>query len=192
MSTTIQGVVVWAGDEKKYGNYSFKLKDNDKWFRSQQRCEDIIKPGYEIKALVEEDEKGNYTLKRAPKLIKKGEPPQRGGGGKRGGWGGGRKDPAVEKRIVWQHSQEMAIDAARLLIEQEAVKLGAKNKPEERKVQILALIDELTVKFHNESFKPDAVLEAEKEVDDDWGDDSETESEEATEDFDDEIPWDED
>lgn len=191
MAQVVKGVVVWAGDEKKYGNYSFKLKDNDSWFRSPKRCEDIIQPGYTVQVKVEENDRGDLELVAKPKLVKKGKPPAKGGKGGRRGGGGYKADPEREKRIVMQHSQEMGLAAAKLIIEQEAIKLGGKNKPDERKKQIVILVDELTAKFFNESFDPSKVLAGQAEVDEDFEDEEETDEEES-EDFDDDVDWDED
>lgn len=190
MAKVIEGIVVWAGDEKKYGNYAFKLKDEDGWFRSETRREEIIQPGYMVKLQVEKDKKGDYTVKKAA-LVEKGEPPKRESKGGYSGRGGYKADPAKEARIVMQHSQAMGLEAAKLIVEQGGIKLGAATKPDARKLQIEELIDEQTAKFHQQAFDPDSVLGKAAEIDAEFEDDDAKDEDDFGDDLDD-IAWDED
>lgn len=204
MSKVIKGVVTWVSDEKKFDNYSFKLKGRDEWFRSPQRAKGIIEKGYEVKVVVEENDRGDFDVKKKPVLLKKGKLPDKGGKGGRGG--NGKRDPETEKRIVMQHSQEMGISAAALIIANGGIKLP-KTKPDAIKTVILELIDELTAKAFNDSYNADRVLKKAKDVDEDLDDeeeesedtDSEDEADESEEDeseeseeIEDDVPWDED
>lgn len=72
-----------------------------------------------------------------------------GGGNSGGGTGGDRSDS-----IVWQHSQEMAIRVADLLVTAEAIKLP--KNPDARRNAIEPLIDELTVRYFEDANDPKA------------------------------------
>lgn len=181
MSKVIEGQVKWVSDEKKYGNYSFKLVDNEKWFRSQKRMADVLQPGYTVKVKVTENDRGDYELEAAPKLVEKGELKKKGYGGK-GGFGG-KRDPEVEKRIVMQHSQEMGIAAAALIIEKGGVKVPA--KPDAAKTVIEGLIDEQVARFYKQSFDVKSVLGKADELAEDLGEDKKSDTK------DEEDSWDE-
>lgn len=189
MAKVIKGVVTWAGDEKKYGNYSFKLKDNDGWFRSPKRCADVIQPGYTVKVKVDKDDRGDFTVTSKPKLVEKGKPPAKGGGG--GRRGGYKPDPEKEKRIVIQHSQEMAIRATECLLANNAVKL-AKTKVETNYTVIMDLIDELTAKFFADGFKPENITERNSGDEEPDEEDEEDFDEDSDGDDDDDPDWDDD
>jgi hypothetical protein len=91
---------------------------------------------------------------------------------------GGSEDKKQDS-IVWQHSQQMAIRAAAVLLQSNAVKL--QKSGEANAVLIGNLIDELTYKFFKDGIDPrrssvylsnaevDADVEPEKKSDD-WGD----------------------
>ena len=68
-------------------------------------------------------------------------------GGKAASGGGERQDS-----IVWQHSQEMAISLANLLVAQEAFAL--KGKPDAKRVQLEGLVDELTARLFTDALNP--------------------------------------
>ena len=166
MSEVIKGTVTYMGEEKKYGNYGFKVSGYEEWFRSPKRYEDILEKGSKVTLKVKMDKRGAYELTAAP--VSGGS----GSGGGSSSKAASREAPSNDPRgnaIQWQHSQDMGIAAATLLLAQQAFKLGAANKPSERQKQILALIDELTVKFYTE-IETKAPLKAKGEQDEDLGD----------------------
>lgn len=154
MAQQYKGPVTWISFEEKYGNYAARLKDVDGFFKTGQPWPDGVKKGAVIEVTARTHPKGGFEIK--PGSIKVLEAPKSKGGwsgGKKGGGKGGWNDPEREAKIQWQHSQEMAIQAAECLLTNEAYKLGAKNKPQERFKQILGLIDDLTVRFFNDIAK---------------------------------------
>lgn len=199
MSKKIKGTVVWVGDKKKYGNYSFKLEDHDEWFRSPGRCEGVLEKGNVVSLVVEENDRGDYDVKAKPVLVEEGsgdDKPRRGkSGGKSSGSSGGsskyKEDPEKASRITVQASQKVALDTAKLLIEAGAVKL-AKTKPEANKVIILDLMDELTAKFYQQVYDPEALIKERKAIDSEVEDGDEPEDADDNEDFESDVPWDED
>jgi len=196
---TIKGVVTWVGDQKKYGNYSFKLKGHDEWFRSPERAKGILEAGHTVQVKVKENDRGDYVVLAKPKLIKKGTPPQKGGTDDRGGQY--KEDPEKASRIAVQAAQDRAIQVTRLLIEQGAVKLP-KAKPDAVQTIILETLDELTARFYKQVYDPQAFLGKQEEIEKDLEDDEEADEDFSDEDgdgeasdddeFDDDVPWDED
>lgn len=93
------------------------------------------------------------------------------GGGGRSYGGGSSNSGNRDDSIVWQHSQEMALSAASLLLAQDAY--AVKGKPDEKRTQIEGLIDVLTYKFFADAKDPlkcDAYRTAkELEADEDGG-----------------------
>lgn len=148
----------------KYGSYWFFVKGYDGFFRTKKRSEGILEKGNVVKLEVRTKEKNGkteYLLVSDPVLAEgapSAAPTSSAAAATRPAFRDER-GPA----ITWQHSQEMAIEAAKLLLEQGAYKLGAANKPAERYTQIIGLIDDLTVKFYEE-VETKAPLEAAKEV----------------------------
>ncbi len=191
---TITKPVVWCSDEKKYGNYSFKLKDVDAFFRCPKHFPDIIKRGNTVKVTVEKNSDGDYQVKKKPVLVEaaKGK-----GGWKGGGKGGGgyKSDPERQAQIIWQHSQEMALRKIDLLID--AGGFGEYKTEKAAGARLDSLLDEFTVKFFKEvTERPqlkdaaevaDDLEESEEDLDDPNFDDAEPEK-----DDDDELEWDDD
>lgn len=95
------------------------------------------------------------------------------GGGSSSNAGGDRQDS-----IITQHSQEMAISAAALIISNDAYAI--KGKPDEKRVQIEGLIDELTAKFFLQAEKPrDTVLKGAAEIEADAADTDDSDSDDS-------------
>ena len=90
-----------------------------------------------------------------------------GGGGRSYGGGGGNDDRG--KIISHQHSQEMAITFVDLLLQHDALPLGAKTaKPAARETLISEAVDRYTVKFDNDlysraPFNADAAVAADND-----------------------------
>jgi hypothetical protein len=199
MSKVIKGVVKWVADEKKYDNYGVRLVDRCEWFNSPNRAKGILEPGYEVKLTVEENERGGFNVTKKPVLVKKGKPPAKGGGKYGRGGGGYKKDPETEKRITMQHSQDVGVAVATLLLANGAVKLPGEKSVDNRKTVIVDLIDEQTAKAFNAAYNRDDVLGKAEETEEDLGESEEEESEEETEEaeeseesIEDEVPWDDD
>lgn len=151
--------------EPKYGFYGIKVDGTDTWIN----VKDI--DGLERGATVEAD----VVKGKGGKLYVKGEMKVSGGGAGKGGASGGKGGGGSYSNVDWNAATARAIEAADLLIRHDAAKLGAKTKVEERKVAILDLIDELTVRFFKELTERNALKKA-KEIDEDLG---ETEDEES-------------
>lgn len=189
MAKTYKAPVTWISYEEKYGNYACRLKGEDGFFKSSNPWPDGVRKGATIELVARPDDRGGFEVK--PGSVKVLKAPGGGGkGGYRGGGGGkgGYNDPERQAKITWQHSQEMAIAAATVLLENDGYKLGAKNKPQERYEQILGLIDDLTVKFFEDvdTRKPQkAADEVRKEVSDaeDTGEEDWEDSSDASEDW---------
>jgi hypothetical protein len=196
MSQVVKGVVVWVGEEKKFDNYSFKLKDNDKWFRSPNRAAGIIEKGHEVKLVVEENDRGDFDVKKKPELLGKGKPTGKGGGKFGGGGNRFKEDPEKASRITVQASQDRAIQLTRILLEQGAIKLP-KTKPDAIETILLAKVDELTAKLYKQVYEPKSFIEPQEEIERDLADEDESDSadeEKATDEVsesDDEL-WDND
>lgn len=149
----------------KWGTYWFFVKGYDGFFRTKKRSPGILEKGNMVTMQVQTKEKNGkteYLLTADPVLAGEGTTstataPSAGAAPK----AAFRDDRGPA--ITWQHSQEMAIQAAELLLAQGAYKLGAANKPQERFTQIVALIDDLTVKFYEE-VETKAPLEAARAI----------------------------
>lgn len=97
-----------------------------------------------------------------------------------GGWSASAASgPSTDRQdsIMTQHSQEMAVDTAKLLLEQGAYAI--KGTPDQKRIQIMGLINELTVMFFEQAEKPRATVLAHipssaaaepAAKEDDWGD----------------------
>lgn len=185
---SIKKFTVGAVSRKQtYGHYGVKIDGTDTWVNVKSI--DGIERGAVLKAEVIKKKDRWYASN--VKVISEGAAPSSGGGGgsyagKSGGGKGGYGDPERNAQIVWQHSQEMAISAVDLLIRNDAAKLGAKTKVEERKTTIIDMIDELTVHFFNEVAARKALKKA-KEIDEDLGDEDEGDE---SDDADDELEGD--
>lgn len=157
-------VGVIAGKPGRNGTWGVKIDNTDTWLNFKD------KPTFGRGAVVKVEADGERNVSRF-KVVSAGQPQGSGGGG--GGFkkgGGFKTDPAKDERITMQHSQEMAILAADLILTHDAEKLGAKTKVQERKAAILSLIDELTARFFADAYEQNS-LKAAKEVADDLGDD---------------------
>lgn len=185
MSETISGVITYMGDEKKFGNYGFKVKGYDEWFRAKKRYEDILEKGNNVTLKVKTNQRGDYELAATPVVGKAASTGSKSGPSARTSGAGGEGD-ARGAAIQWQHSQEMAIIAAGLILTQGGFKLGAASKPTERGKQIQALIDELTVKFYTEIDTKAPLKGAADTAEDLEDEEEETEDDEGAEDGDDE------
>lgn len=161
MGTKTITVAAVARNENRDGYWGVKVGDD--WMDFEKKPS--FKRGAKVKIRTNAD--GIVTQY---KVESEGSSNSGGGSGRRGGGGGYKADPEKEKRIVAQHSQEMGIAAAALILEHDAEKLGAKTKPAERKATIMSLIDECTTHFYNGAFDQ-GFLEAAKDVDDDLDDD---------------------
>ena len=90
-----------------------------------------------------------------------------GGGGRRGGGNRGGMSKEREEQIVFQHSQEMAIQAVTTLLANDGLKISkAKNAGGDAKrfEEITAQIDKFTVKFFLDARTPSRLLDTV----DDW------------------------
>ena len=146
---------------KKFGGYGVKVGDNE-WINVKSI------DGIDRGATISGDmfKKNGRPFLKNVKVLSAGNG---GSGGYKGKGGGGNYG-----NVDWNASVARAIEAAELLLKHDAHALGAKSKPAERKVAVLALVDELTVKFYKE-LSSKAPLKAEAEVDEDLedGDDDE-------------------
>jgi hypothetical protein len=163
---SIQTIVVGAiaGKPGRSGCYGVKVDGTDTWLEFPE------KPAFprlsEVRVKLAADGK---TVERF-KVEKEGNPPPKGQGGGFKGGGGRKADPQREERIVAQHSQEMGLRMAELVLAHDAAKLGAKTKTEERKAMIESLVDEYSARFYHGAFKQ-TFLDVEAEVEADLADD---------------------
>jgi len=202
MASSFKAPVTWISNEEKFGAYALRLKGHEEFFRCKKQWDGDVKKGavIELEARREKDGKnfevrpGSVTVLEAPKSSAAS-----GGGGWKGrggkGGGGGYNDPERQAQITWQHSQEMAITTADVLLSNEAYKLGAKNKPQERYKQIIGLIDDLTVKFFEDvtTRKPAEAAKAVREEieaadeDAEWSEDAEGTADDEDQNWDDDV-----
>lgn len=190
MAKTTEGFVNFVGDNKKGGGRGMFVQGVDGWVRIAKSADDdgIVK-GAKVMALI--GTKNGEAFASKVKVL--AAPRAGGGGGGRGGGGGGyKKDPAVQRSIVMQHSQEMAVRFLEILVEQGAIKLGASNKPEVRKLALEVLIDEQTLRFYTQAAEDGAEeFAAGSDEEDTEADDFDVDDEEETDD-DEGKGWDDD
>lgn len=194
----IKGTVTKAS-KSKYG-YFLQLDGEPAYYNTKYRPKcgegDVVgleygpksngKPGGQIfKVKIFEDNSGGYDGANS----EGGRPaPSGGGGGSRqsAGGGGDQRDS-----IVWQHSQEMAIRAAALVLENGGLAIPAKAKADEKMTLVANLIDGLTVNYFRDAIDPRncaAFKDAEEvEEDTEWetGDAPESDPEPDPDDWDD-------
>ncbi len=137
------------------------------------------------KIVVLQDNSGGYEASNSEKSRGKGFS---GGGGSysSGNAGGASSGGNRNESIVLQHSQEMAIRAAALILSETA--WSVKGKADDKYLQVEALIDQLTVKFYKDALNPadSELLKEAKKIEDDakggaredesWDEDSSGES----------------
>lgn len=179
---TITGKVERTTKKPKDGYYGLLIDDT--WYNTKEDANEYW--GKEVK-FTSAKKRGDKKLYVKGDIEVTKDRPKRGGRG--GGSGGGRgKDPETQAKIVTQHSQEMAIAATRLLLDADAISLGAKNKPDARKTIILEQIEELTAHFFTEVSERE-FLKAQKEIDDEFEDDEDADDDFDDEDDDDDGDW---
>ncbi len=179
-----KGTVTKAGQGKF--SYFLQLDGNDFYYNTkfEPKCGegDVVGIEYEPKGdsrgqiknvKILEDNSGGY--KKANSEQSSGDWKGDSSGGGKAAGGGDRQDS-----IIWQHSQEMAIHFADVLLEKEA--FAIKGKPDEKRIQITGLVDELTTKFFNDASDPrkseafttnseiDEDASGSEEEDDEWSD----------------------
>jgi len=155
----IKGTVSRAGKSKF--SYFIQLDGNDFYYNTkfEPKCGEGDVVGVEFKPQgdtrgqikmikVLEDNSGGYAKANSEKGDDWGG--SSGGGSKKSSGGGGGGDR--QDSIVWQHSQEMAISLASQLLAAEAY--AVKGKPDEKRVQIEGLVDELTARLFSDALDP--------------------------------------
>jgi hypothetical protein len=180
---THEGYLNFFADNKKGGGKGGFIKGLDGWVRFSKKLDlpdDLVK---NCKVKVAYSDTDNGILVTKVKVT--GAPSSGGGGGGgwkgRGGGGGGKANPATQRSIVMQHSQTAALTFVSMLIEQGAIKLGAANKPEARKIALEELLDEQIARFYTQ-----AADEGPQEFIEEFDADESDEDVDADEDFDDE------
>ena len=176
----VEGFVWWRGSTTFGGKelYSFKFDGEDQFYRQgTERFEGVIDKGNYVKAEVELKQNGHWEVKRAKvvdaptKAIEKQEKStKKKAGAKKGEYARNMKS----KNDYWENKdiyyKEVEVPAIRysasrtaalawvpLLIANDAIKLPAKTKTEERRTVLDGLLDFYTAKFVDDSLDQKAV-----------------------------------
>jgi hypothetical protein len=188
MSEVINGTVnLITAYNAKFKNAGVKISGHEEWFRASQEQAEQLSKGSKVALKVKQKDNGDYQI-LAVKVPGKAAPAAAKG---RTAYAGGAGNDVRGPAIQYQHSQEMAILTAELILAQGGFKLGAANKPEERGKQVLGLIDSLTSKFYTEIETLAAVKKAKAQKAEAADDDApEAESEEDSDEESDDPAWD--
>lgn len=178
MASRRKGTVSKIG--KSRYSYYIKLDGDDFYFNTKYnpKCGEGDVVGIEFDK--KNEQRGQ--IKSVKILEDKGGPkgyqqPQNSGGGN--SYNGGGNDDR-QASIIYQSSRKDAIQAAGLIVSNEAIKLP--KDADKRRTIIEALIDELTARYVKDASDPKNALKGEQEVagdaagGDDWEDDAEKES----------------
>jgi hypothetical protein len=186
MAQQKQKGVVFRVHEKDYRGkmlYSFKFDggDENEWFRlGEDRHEGVIEEGNTVGVYFTIDRRDNRQVEKAV-LLEKGDPaPARSsnrstGGRKPSGGGQSARDKYWEDKdaydkevrepaIRYQAARRDAIDVVKMLLDNEAVKLPAKTKVNERRDAIEGLVDVYTAQLYLDVMEQGAVKRAGDEL----------------------------
>ena len=179
MAKTVEAYVNFVGDGRNGGKGGF-LQNVDGWVTFDDSVNmDGVEKGAKVKALIAE--KGNGHVCTKLKVLQPAGERKKSWGGRRGGGGGGYKsDPAVQRSIVMQHSQTVAVGALTAMLEQEVIKITGKTA-DAKVTAYLARLDEITAHLYAQAAEegPAEFIkgkteteEPEEDFDDDTGDES--------------------
>lgn len=194
VAKTAEGFVNFIGDNKRGGGQGMYVSGIDGWVRIAKKVgtvEGLVKRA-KIKLKYGTNSEGDFVATALKVLA---PPSDNQGGGKwkgRGGGGGYKKDPAVQRSIVMQHSQGSALAFLAILIDQGGIKLPASNKPAARKLALEELLDEQTRRFYTQAAEDGAEEFADSDEADDVADESEDDDVDDDADSDDDSDFDSD
>ena len=147
MTNRIKGTVT-AAAKSKFGYFVQLAEAGGAYFNSkyEPKCNEGDVVGIEYHPKKNGQPGGNISKLKV--LEKNANPRSRTTSSASGAGSDSRQDS-----IVWQHSQEMAIRAAPLFIEQGAYKVGGKT-PDDKMGVLASLIDGLTVNYFRDAIDP--------------------------------------
>lgn len=192
---TKQGTVGYVSPGKPYRGktlYSFKLVNDETWYGMGEE-----QPQFSEGDMVRFEHDAKNGVDTTSLKTKKGEAPVAAPKPAGKSWGGGKKDAGREeywakkeesdaerqKAINYQSARKDAIEVMKLMVDKEMVKLPT--KASDKFDGVLALIQEVTVRYYNETQNltgTSATTSEEDEVPEG--------AESADEDFNDDIEWD--
>lgn len=180
MAKVVEGFVNFIGDSKKGDGKGMFVSGQDGWINISSRVDtDELKKGCKVKVKI---------VNGKAMAVKVLAQPRAGGGGRGGRGGGGYKnDPAVQRSIVMQHSQDMAVSYLGVILSNNGIKLGPKTKPEAIKALLDATLDEYVAKFYEQAAGegPQEFIDERSNDEDDTENDDDFDEEDESEDDDD-------